>query len=385
MYYLLMENTTVEKRGLRGLYRLCPKRHILLFVSVALIVLHLLTRHNKPLMVSLSEKIVQPVHHTLAVLNSHVPFSVAELIWAVGVISIVVYIIYQIIMLIYRKDRLSRVYIIFITILSAAALIYALFCMLWGVYYYGDDFETRSGLKTRDISTEELAAVTEYFALLSNEYADNVARNEDGFYICDRKAILARSDEVFKRIVEEYPCLVGPEVRAKGMFFSRIMSYTDFTGFFFPFTAEANVNTDFPPALFASTVAHELSHQRGVAKEQEANFTAVLASLAYGDADYCYSSCLLAYVHLGNALYSADHEAWERVYGLLDERVLLDFALDSYYWKQFDTPVQTVSNTVYEGFLQSYEQKLGMRSYGACVDLLVNYYYEQAMEYIGGE
>ena len=57
------------------------------------------------------------------------------------------------------------------------------------------------------------------------------------------------------------------------------MSYLDFTGFFFPFTAEANVNTDFPGALFASTIAHELSHQRGVAREQEANFTAVLACL----------------------------------------------------------------------------------------------------------
>ena len=46
-------------------------------------------------------------------------------------------------------------------------------------------------------------------------------------------------------------------------------------------------------------VAHELSHQRGVAKEQEANFTAVLASLRYGDPVYCYSASLLAYTHLG--------------------------------------------------------------------------------------
>lgn len=385
MYDWVMENTTVEKRGLRGLYRLCPRRHILLLVSGALILLHLLTRHNKSLMIGMSQKLVQPIHHALARFNSHVPFSVAELIWAVGIIAIVVYIIYQIIMLISRKERIKRVYIILITILSTASLIYALFCMMWGVYYYGDDFETRSGLKTRAVSTEELAAVTEYFACLSNEYADDVTRNEDGFYVCDKKAILARSDEVFEKIVEEYPCLAGPEVCAKGMLFSRITSYTDFTGFFFPFTAEANVNTDFPPALFASTVAHELSHQRGVAKEQEANFTAVLASLAYGDADYCYSSCLLAYIHLGNALYSADYEEWERIYGLLDERILLDFALDTYYWRQFDTPVQTVSNTVYEGFLQSYDQKLGMRSYGACVDLLVNYYCEQAAEYVGGE
>lgn len=379
-----MENTTVKKRGLRELYGLCPKRHILLIVSAALIVLHLLTRGNKWLMVKLSQNVVQPLHHALARLNSHVPFSAAELIWALGIISATIYIIYAITKLVTQKNRLKQVYIILITILSVAALIYALFCMMWGIYYYGDDFETRSGLETRDISTEELTAVTEYFALLANDYADDVTRNEDGFYVCDREGILARSYEVFGEIVKEYPCLEGPEVCAKGMYFSRIMSYTDFTGFFFPFTAEANVNTDFPPALFASTVAHELSHQRGVAKEQEANFTAVLASLAYGDADYCYSSCLLAYVHLGNALYKADHEAWERVYGLLDERIKKDFALDSYYWKQFDTPVQTVTNTVYEGFLQSYDQKLGMRSYGACVDLLVNYYHEQALEYLGG-
>lgn len=156
------------------------------------------------------------------------------------------------------------------------------------------------------------------------------------------------------------------------------MSYLDFTGFFFPFTGEANVNTDFPPALFASTVAHELSHQRGVAKEQEANFVAVLASLRSGDADYCYSAALLAYTHLGNALYSADNAAWQRVYAQLDDNVKLDLRLNSAYWRQFETPVQSVSNTVYEGFLHSYDQTLGLKSYGACVDLLVNYYYAGA-------
>ena len=38
--------------------------------------------------------------------------------------------------------------------------------------------------------------------------------------------------------------------------------------------------------------------------------------------------------------------------------------------------MQEASNTVYEGFLHSYDQELGLKSYGACVDLLVNYYYE---------
>ena len=157
------------------------------------------------------------------------------------------------------------------------------------------------------------------------------------------------------------------------------MSYLDFTGFFFPFTAEANVNMDSPVCDLAATVAHELSHQRGVAKEQEANFTAVLASLRYGDPDYCYSACLLAYTHLGNALYRADTEAWEEISAELSEDVVRDLSARNAYWRQFETPVQKASNTVYEGFLHSYDQTLGLKSYGACVDLLVNYYYELSL------
>ena len=220
--------------------------------------------------------------------------------------------------------------------------------------------------------------MTVYFADLLNQYGREVERNENGQYAADRAALLARSDEVFRAAEEEFPCLEGPDIRAKGVHFSRVMSYLDFTGFFFPFTAEANVNTDFPPALFASTVAHELAHQRGVAKEQEANFAAVLASLEYGDAEYCYSACVLAYTHLGNALYSADYDAWKSIYRTLNGDVRRDFDANREYWAQFETPVQKVSNTVYEGFLHSYDQTMGLKSYGACVDLLVNYYYEQA-------
>ena len=158
------------------------------------------------------------------------------------------------------------------------------------------------------------------------------------------------------------------------------MSYLDFTGFFFPFTAEANVNLDAPACDLAATVAHELSHQRGVAKEQEANFTAVLACLDYGDPDYVYSAALLACTHLGNALARADGEAWEKICDGLDENVKRDLVLRGAYWRQFETPVRKASNTVYEGFLYSYDQTLGLRSYGACVDLLVNYYYEDSLK-----
>ena len=60
-------------------------------------------------------------------------------------------------------------------------------------------------------------------------------------------------------------------------------------------------------------------------------------------------------------------------------------ALNNAYWRQFETPVQTVSNTVHEGLLQSYDQELGLKSYGACVDLLVCHYLNEAQSHFSGE
>ena len=214
---------------------------------------------------------------------------------------------------------------------------------------------------------------------MADTYAAEVPRDEKGLCCSDRAEVLRRSPELFAETEKRYPCLAGPPLAAKGILCSRVMSLLDFSGFFFPFTAEANVNMDMPACDLAATVAHELSHQRGVAKEQEANFTAVLACLDYGEADYCYSACLMALTHLANALSDADRAAWEEIRENLGEDVLRDLRARSLYWRQFDTPLQTASNTVYEGFLHSYDQTLGLKSYGACVDLLVNYYYEASL------
>lgn len=370
-----MRDTKLKKRGLAAIFRLCPARHLLLLISAGLIALHLLTRDNKSLMGALSRRFVRPVHSFLARLSALVPFSLAELLVTAFLIGLTLYLLLSLFALRKPGRRAERVYITTTSLLSALASVYALFSLLWGVYYYGDSFTETIGLSAEPVSVAQLETVTEYFAALANDHAALVARDASGCYAGERESILERSAHIYDAAEARWPCLAGPDVAAKPLRLSRLLSHLDYTGFFFPFTGEANVNADFPPTLFASTVAHELAHQRGVAQEQEANFTAVLASLESGDADYCYSAALLAYIHLGNALYSADREAWERISAGLCPAVRLDFARDSAYWEQFDSPVQQLSNTIYESFLQSYDQTLGLKSYGACVDLLVNYYY----------
>jgi len=369
-----MEKSLVKKRGPAAIFALCPAAHVIALLGAGFLVLFFALRHDTEKMRVLSLRLVQPLHRMLARLTARLPFSLAEWLYAAVIGVTLLYIVTELVLLIRRPARLRRLYCLLVRLAALGLGVYALFCLLWGVYYYGDDFIARSGLEMHDISAHELELTTLYFADLLNEYADRVPRDENNLCRTDRQAVLERSPRIFHAAAQRFPCLVGPDVPAKGMFFSRVMSIIDYTGFFCPFTAEANVNLDFPEALFAATVAHELSHQRGVAKEQEANFVAVLASLESGDPDYCYSACLFAYIHLGNALAGVDSTALSMIDAGLGDEVKADLAENNRYWAAFETPVQAVTNTVYESFLQSYEQTLGLRSYGACVDLLVGYY-----------
>ncbi|NMB02581.1 MAG: DUF3810 domain-containing protein, partial [Firmicutes bacterium] len=43
------------------------------------------------------------------------------------------------------------------------------------------------------------------------------------------------------------------------------------------------------------------------------------------------------------------------------------------YWERYESPASKAASAMYDGFLKSHGQTLGVRSYGACVDLLVTW------------
>ena len=367
-----METTEKKKITFRSLWRLCPARHVVLLVSLAWLAAYFLLRGNKAVMNALCRTLVRPWHAFAGKLFSAVPFSVTEwvilLLGALGVVLLLVLLVRLI------RRRWAKAYRTGMTILSVSAALFALFCLWWGVLYYSDSFTEQAGLERRDISVQELETVTKYFAAQANTMAERVEREENGVCAMDKDAIFRRSADVYEGAEQTFPCLAAPAVRAKPVVLSRLLSDIHYTGFFFPYTAEANLNADSPACLLPSTIAHELAHLRGVAREDEANFCAVVACMESGDDEYRYSGALLAYIYLGNALYSADYDAWKEVYSSLSENVRADLTANNAYWKQFETPAADVSERVYESFLQTYGDDRGMQSYGACVDLLTVYY-----------
>lgn len=372
-----------KKLSLAAWFRICPVRHVVTALFALIIALYFLLRGNEALLDALSENFVRPWHRAAGAVCSALPFSVAEVIIVGGIAAGLVYIIYQVVQMFRRGEKLKRLYRTLITACMVFCVVYGGFCALWGIYFYTADFEEQSGIYAQPLSTQQLETVTRYFTRLVNEYADDVVRDEKGRFAENLDSIFDYSARLYDAAAASYPCLEGRAIEAKPFMASEILSRITFTGFFFPFTAEANINIDCPGALIPSTIAHEIAHQRGVAQEDEANFVAVLSCMEDGDSVYCYSACLMAYIHLSNALYKVDYNAWLDNYYTLSPGVIADLQANNEYWDAYrDTVVNSAADAVYTGMLHSYGQELGLQTYGACIDLLVAHYYETAAEVI---
>lgn len=259
-------------------------------------------------------------------------------------------------------------------LLGSVLTVYAGFCLLWGTAYAADDFQKHAGLTARGGTVEELTAVTAQFARELAALVPQIPRGEDGVFSVSVQEILDDASKAYTGAEREFPFLHRDHLPPKAFVASRALSALDFSGFYFPFTAEANVNIDAPAVYLPATICHEMAHQRGYASEKECTFLGIFAARTCGIPAYQYSGTLEGYVYLSNALYRQDREAWQTIRDSLPTEALADLAANSQYWAQFRTPVKTVSNAVYDGFLKANGDTMGIQSYGTVVDLLLAWY-----------
>lgn len=351
-------------------------------LATALMLLFRLKQGDRVFMNAAAENFAAPAGKALAGISYRVPWSVMELVIALAVILGIAFLVHTGIK--WRRNPGRRREILCraaLWVLTAVLTVMAAADWLWGVCYYADGLQERSGIYAEDISVEELTLVTRYAAAQLNAAAAEVPRDEAGYFSVSREEILAQADEVYENIAEEIPCLAYEDRAPKPVRFSKIMSHLRLTGLYFSYTGEANVNVDSPACLLPATAAHELAHQRFIASEKECNFAAVLASTTAESSVYRYSGWLFAYIHLGNALYTADKDAWQEIRDSVAEEVKLDLAANNAYWKPYrENGISEGYQNLYDGYLKNYGQSDGVKSYGMVVDLLTVYYRDAARE-----
>ena len=340
-----------------------------------------------------------PVRSFLGLLSSVYPFSMMEVLCTVAGIYFIYYIIKSIRETARRREKWKLLGKRILPVLIIALYIFSLFNWLWNSGYHAPGFAERYELTGNGVAVEDLIEVTRLFAGRANELSVLMERDEDGRYAGNRREMFAASTGIYRNIAREFPSLGGRLYTPKPMLFSWLMSITGYTGMYFALTGEAMINTRPPGAFMPATVAHEHAHQLGVFAEDEANFVGILACVTSNNATFRYAGYMSGLNYLLNALSSVDvlsslygeDNAWWQIYNSLTDEVIMDRNETFQFWasqKTVSTGVDLIDtvltavveytsdtvDTIYDNFLKAQNQELGLRSYGACVDLLVEYF-----------
>lgn len=366
----------MARRARKGVISACPRLSLLLFaLAGAAGLLHLFCVLSEGFSDLMNRTVSHAVRIVLAKISGIAPFSLAETVLFFLPVLFILMLIYSV--AISRDDSSFRRARYFFSIFSVLSLFYTIFVFTMIPGYNGTALEEKLSLERTPVTAEQLAKTAERLAACAEAELDEITFISGGASVMEQD-VGGLSEKIclaFTRVSEQYGFIPTMNTRIKALAISDLMTYTHIAGVYTYYTGEANLNVTFPDYTIPFTTAHELSHQRGIAREDEANFIAFLVCAESGDPYVRYSGYLNLFEYVTGALYEADAAAYRTVISGLDERIRGELSeYGSFFEKYDDSAASKVSGAVNDTYLKLQGDEDGAESYGRVVDLAVAYF-----------
>jgi len=300
--------------------------------------------------------------HTMGRLFGLFPFSVFEIFFVLTPVALIFAVI---------NIRRAGIYVLY-----AVSGLVLTFVLTAGINYNRESYADHIGITVQESPVEEL--VNLYLILLERAWLlhDQIDTDENGNFQLRRDGLYDYAIRSMHGLHERYGGLGTFFPRAKAPLLSRlILSNSNISGFFSPWTMEAHYNGDMPGQSIPFVINHELAHFIGHMREDEANFIGYLASRDSESVCFQYSAVYVGLSYTLNALRRAvSLDLYMELFYMLPEQVKRDFAFARDYWRQFEGPAADMQVRINDAYLRMNQQEDGVRSYGRMVDLLLAYY-----------
>ena len=136
------------------------KLNIWLGADLAVLGLYLVLRHDRSLMNGFADHVTTPLKAALGRLCALTSLSVMELFYVLAGAAALAYVAWGIIAVVRARGRRGqRAYGAVLLAADVCLTVYVLFCLLWGVNYWTDSFQDRSGITAQPVAAEDLETV----------------------------------------------------------------------------------------------------------------------------------------------------------------------------------------------------------------------------------
>jgi hypothetical protein len=315
-----------------------------------------------------------------------VSFSLGEALLVLLLVAFAVWLAILALKIFSRRARAGTVLISALSrLLWAAGACLAVYMLVFGLNYQRRPLSETLELERRDPTAAEIVAI-------SRDVLGNVNRNyeESGANAAAQSGsrLPLSMDELYSVLESAYhdePLLreaSGARVQPKPVYFSGVMSRLGVSGIYSPFTGEPNYNTLQPDCDLPFAVAHEMAHQRGYAREDEANFIAFLVCTRSSNAYVRYSGYLGALRVLG-VLFRVAPESYRDVVSTLGEGPRADLKARAQFWASYSGRLAQFGQGVNHVYLRVNGVRAGIRNYNEASALIVGYYLKQTAHSAG--
>jgi uncharacterized protein DUF3810 len=312
------------------------------------------------------------VSQALRILLGWIPLSIGDLLYGVAIIYLLVQLYRLVRKVVKRQTNRQYWWTVARKIVFGALLVYVSFNILWGLNYNRLGIAQQLGLKMDRYSKDDLVQVMQQLVYRLNAL-DTAAKQN--------RAELARKRHLFAGAVEAYDNL-GKNERdfrynfrsVKPSLYSYLGNYLGYTGYYNPFSGEAQVNTTVPLFVQPFTTCHEIGHQLGYAKENEANFAGYLSARLSADPAFRYSVYFDLYAYSNFYLAAQDSVMAKSLSSQLQPGIKDDYRKLREFVQSHRNPVERLIDKLYGQYLKANEQPGGRLSYNEVIGWLVAYY-----------
>lgn len=352
----------------------CPlPARILFILALIATVIHITSEFSPAFSDFFNRYIGSAVRGTLALITSVFPFSLTETL----ILFIPAIFVFVMICSVKAVSRGTREGLRFLTGLSSVlTVLYTVYVFSAAVSYNGTPLSDKLELETVPVTTDRLSAAAQYMTIKMNAElkAIDFKYKSSSVMPFTLSEMNDRLMDAYDSAADKYSFIPRLKSKIKPIALSEPMTYTHISGLYSYYTGEVNLNVSFPDYTLPFTAAHELAHQRGILREDEANFTAFLVCAESDDPYIRYSGYLNMYEYLNSALYRTDYGAFADAYTALDSRVRAEIAAYNKFFEKYrDNTAANVSSIVNDTYLKIQGVSEGELSYGMVVDLAVAY------------
>ncbi len=323
-----------------------------------------------------SQLIYYYIARGLSFFNRFVNFTLGEVLLIALILWFLGWVIWNIRRAVRGDSRpLDVIKLLFLRLTWVFGIVYLVFLFLWGMNFQRLPIAETWDLEVRPTNSGELQAIGARIVEGINQNYKAASEGQDW----SRASTLPLTRQRLNQVIEDsfqktYPLQeasqggLGPP---KPFYLSRLMSILGFSGIYLPFTAEPAINELIPPAELPFTIANQKAHQRGYAREDEANFIAFVICINADDPYVRYSG----YMHGVRVLGEIENADAGRYRDLVAPGPSADLDASRQFWEDGRNPdVRVLSAKVVQAYLRFNGVAGGIVSYDQDVPLIVGYY-----------